>query len=68
MWAIGLDSPIDDGTGRKGVYGVHPFVLVQTATKGDYIGIYFRNSNAQSPVVKFNDDGTSMLSYITTGG
>jgi len=46
MWAIGLDSPVDDGQGRKGVYGVHPFVLVQTATKGDYIGIYFRNSNA----------------------
>jgi hypothetical protein len=30
MWAIGLDSPVDDGTGRKGVYGVHPFVMVQT--------------------------------------
>lgn len=30
MWAIGLDSPVDDGTGRKGTYGVHPFILVQT--------------------------------------
>jgi alpha-glucosidase (family GH31 glycosyl hydrolase) len=46
MWAIGLDSPYDDGTGRKGVYGVHPFVMVQTEKKGDFIGIFFRNSNA----------------------
>jgi alpha-glucosidase (family GH31 glycosyl hydrolase) len=68
MWAIGLDSPVDDGQGRKGVYGVHPFVLVQTATKGDFIGIFFRNSNAQSPVLKYTDGGKSILSYITTGG
>ena len=68
MWAVGLDSPYDDGTGRKGVYGVHPFVLVQTAQKNDYIGIFFRNSNAQSPVIKYNADGTSVLSYITIGG
>ena len=68
MWAIGLDSPEDDGTGRKGVYGVHPFVMVQTENKGDFIGIFFRNSNAQSPVLKFNEDGSSILSYITTGG
>lgn len=46
MWAVGLDSPVDDGTGRKGTYGVHPFVLVQTEKKGDYIGMFFRNSNA----------------------
>jgi alpha-glucosidase (family GH31 glycosyl hydrolase) len=30
--------------------------------------MYFRNTNAQSPVIKHNDDGTSILSYITTGG
>ena len=36
--------------------------------KNDFIGLYFRNSNAQSPVIVFNDDGTSTLSYITTGG
>lgn len=68
MWAIGLDSPVDDGMGRKGVYGVHPFVLVQTEVKGDYIGIFFRNSNAMSPVVKYTDDGKTVLSYITLGG
>jgi alpha-glucosidase (family GH31 glycosyl hydrolase) len=32
------------------------------------MGIYFRNTNAQSPVLVFNDDGSSTLSYITTGG
>lgn len=30
--------------------------------------MFFRNSNAQSPLIKFNDDGTSTLSYLTTGG
>ena len=30
--------------------------------------MFFRNSNAQSPVIKYKDDGTSTLSYITTGG
>jgi len=28
MWAQGQPSPYDDGSGRKGVYGVHPFMLV----------------------------------------
>lgn len=69
MWASGQYSPYDDGLGRKGTYGVHPFVLVQSGKRtDDYFGIFFRNSNAQSPVVRFNDDGTSTLSYITIGG
>lgn len=68
MWAKGADSPYDDGRGGKQVYGVHPFVLVQGSKKGDFFGIYFRNSNAQSPLLRFNRDGTSTLSYITTGG
>jgi len=28
------------------MYGVHPFVLIQGKNKGDFTGIYFRNSNA----------------------
>jgi hypothetical protein len=40
MWAKGQDSPYDDGTGGKQVYGVHPFLLVQTFT-GDFIGLFF---------------------------
>jgi alpha-glucosidase (family GH31 glycosyl hydrolase) len=67
MWAQGQDSPVDDGQGRRNLYGVHPFVLVQTSIPGDYIGIFFRNSNAQSPVVGFRSDGQTTLSYITTG-
>lgn len=30
--------------------------------------MFFRNANAQSPLLRFNADGTSTLSYITTGG
>jgi alpha-glucosidase (family GH31 glycosyl hydrolase) len=49
---------------------VHPFVLVQAAKDGrdEYLGIWFRNANAQSPIVAHNADGTSTLRYITTGG
>lgn len=69
MWARGADSPYDDGTGAKQVYGVHPFVLVQSKKPGDFFGMWFRNSNAQSPLVKYNSTtGGSTLSYITTGG
>lgn len=41
---------------------------MQTGTVGDYIGIFFRNSNAQSPVVAYRSDGQTTLSYITIGG
>jgi len=47
---------------------VHPFALVQTAISGEFFGIYFRGSNAMSPVIKFTGDSTSTLSYISTGG
>lgn len=69
MWARGADSPYDDGTGGKQVYGVHPFMLVQSKKKQEFFGIWFRNSNAQSPLIKYNQtNGGSTLSYITTGG
>jgi len=70
MWANGQPSPYDDGTsGRKGVYGVHPFILIQGKRKDDFFGLYFRNSNAQTPIISFNDTtGGSKLSYITSGG
>jgi alpha-glucosidase (family GH31 glycosyl hydrolase) len=47
---------------------VHPFILVQGKKKDDFFGMYFKNANAQSPVLKYNSDGTSILSYITIGG
>lgn len=69
MWANGQGHPeIDDGTGGKQTYGVHPFALVQTSSVWEYMGIYFRNTNAMSPVLRFTDDGQSLLSFITTGG
>jgi hypothetical protein len=69
MWASGQDSPYDDGRGRKGTYGVHPFIMIQSGkSKDDYFGMFFRNSNAQSPVIRYLDNGKTLLSYITTGG
>jgi hypothetical protein len=67
MWANGQETPYDDGKGGKQTYGVHPFALVQTADPKEFMGIFFRDSNAQSPVLVFNDNGSSTLSYITTG-
>jgi len=68
MWNKGQDSPYDDLTGGLQVYGTHPFIMYQTEKMGQFAGIFFRNSNYQSPTVVFNKDGTSTLSYITTGG
>jgi len=68
MWANGQETPYDDGTGYKQTYGVHPFALVQTSVKSQFMGIFFRNSNAMSPIITHNDDGKSTLSYISTGG
>jgi len=43
-------------------------MLVQTAKKGEFMGIFFRNSNAMSPVISFIEGGKTLFSYITTGG
>ena len=51
MWANGRNESYDDGTGGKQTYGVHPFALVQTQSKTEWMGIFFRNANAQSPVI-----------------
>jgi alpha-glucosidase (family GH31 glycosyl hydrolase) len=69
MWADGKESEFDDGkTGSGNSHGVHPFALVQTKTVGEYFGLFFRNTNAQAPIIKYKDHGESTLSYITTGG
>ena len=68
MFARNSSDTHDDGrSGLQGA-GVHPFLLVETARKGDYFGMYFHNSNAQAPIINFNPDGTTKMSYITTGG
>lgn len=66
MWATPLQD-VDDGLGRKGTSGVHPFVLVRGKNKDDFFGIYFRQSTAMSPVLRFYED-KSVLSYISLGG
>jgi alpha-glucosidase len=48
---------------------VHPFLLVQTKNPRIFVGLFFRNANAMTPVLRYNDDGqTSTLSFITIGG
>ena len=32
------------------------------------MGIFFRNSNAQSPIISKKADGNYTLTYLTTGG
>lgn len=69
MWATHDNHDYDDGRrGGKQTYGVHPFALVQTATAGEFLGIYFRNSDAMSPIVRYTDNDTATLSLITIGG
>jgi hypothetical protein len=69
MWASGQTPFPDDGKGRSGLSGVHPFVMFQAKDARRYVGLFFRNSAAMTPVLKFNDtDGTSTLSFITIGG
>lgn len=68
MWANGQETPYDGGDAGKQTYGVHPFVLIQTKKAGQYMGMYFRNSNAQSPIIQNYLDNQFKFSYITTGG
>jgi len=77
MWANGQASPYDNGQGGLQTYGVHPFALIQTQIDGEFIGLYFRNSNAASPVIRHKKgqqgvrpvvDFGATISYITTGG
>jgi hypothetical protein len=51
MWAKNDGSGLDDGSGALQSDGVHPFALIQSEDAGEYFGIYFRNTNAQSPVL-----------------
>ena len=73
MWANGQNGydSLDDGRGRGGEHGVHPFLLVQSKKPQQYIGMFFRNANAQVPIIRYSEDVNSkqtVLSYITLGG
>lgn len=68
MWSNGRATPYDDGTGGLQTYGVHPFALIQTQQKDEWMGIFFRNANAQSPIITYKDGNNATLTYVTTGG
>jgi alpha-glucosidase (family GH31 glycosyl hydrolase) len=72
MWSSGVvDSyNMDTGRGRGGQHGVHPFILIRSREAQKYIGMYFRNANAQLPIIRYTDSKPSeaILSYITLGG
>jgi hypothetical protein len=68
MWANGQQPVEDDGKGGKQSYGVHPFMLVQSGNPGEFMGLYFRVSNAMSPVIKHIDEGKTLFSFISIGG
>jgi len=72
MWNKNKGPKLDDGYGR-GVqsYGTHPFLLYKNPVNNKFGGIFFRNSNNQSPIIVFElvgDNIQTNLSYITTGG
>lgn len=70
MWNKNL-VPIPDaglGDGRQSS-GMHPFILYKNPKSNTFGGIFFRNANNAAPIVVFNaTDGTTDVSYITTGG
>ncbi len=47
---------------------MHPFVMFETGQKRRYVGLFFRNSAAMTPVIRYNEDGTGLVSLITIGG
>lgn len=70
MWGKNKQPEMDFGEGEgKQTTGVHPFIMFKNPKTGTFGGMFFRNSNYQAPIVRFNttDQTTIDLSYITTG-
>jgi alpha-glucosidase (family GH31 glycosyl hydrolase) len=68
MWPQDSEKvEVDAGSGGKQLEGMHPFCLIKAQTTNEYLGMYFRSTNAQAPVLRRNGTST-ILSYITTGG
>jgi hypothetical protein len=61
MWANSqsLNNQSDDGLGRGGQQGVHPFLLFKSSQNQQYVGMYFRNANAQLPIIRNAETDTS---------
>lgn len=67
MWSQEGTGEYDDGRGGKQQAGMHPFALIKIDNSDEFFGIFFRNTNAQSPIISYQE-GQKVLSYVTTGG
>lgn len=67
MWSQDAKAEFDSGYGGKQLAGMHPFCLIKSNSSDEFFGIFFRSSNAQSPIIQYADN-QHILSYITTGG
>jgi len=71
MWSHEANAHTDTGAGGSQLSGVHPFCLVKAdndTASDQFFGMFFRSSNAQSPITSHIDGGRTLLSYITIGG
>lgn len=67
MWSQDKEHELDHGYGGKQLASMHPFCLIKSGQSDEFLGIFFRSSNAQAPIVRY-DKTDAILSYITTGG
>ena len=67
MWSQDSDAEEDTGMGGMQLAGMHPFCLIKANQSNEFLGIFFRSSNAQAPIITHLKD-ENILSYITTGG
>jgi hypothetical protein len=51
MWPSENMAEYDSGFGGKQLHGMHPFVLIKSNASDEFFGIFFRSSNAQSPII-----------------
>ncbi len=64
LWNHGQPNPFDDGVnGGKNLYGSHPVYVTQLRDKSKFLGVYFKNSNAQDVLVE-----KAHLVHKTIGG
>ena len=70
MWNHDKEHDIDLGTGGKQLAGTHPFCLIKADDyTEEFVGIFFRSSNAQAPIISYNlTTHKTILRYVTVGG
>ena len=60
------DNTVENGTGNKQGYGMHPFLMMQTA-KGRFMGMFLFNSNPMECEVQVYNQ-SSLLTFRVGGG